>query len=172
MYLVRIFNQLYLNTDPPRRPWSKRARKVSRVRRVGGVDFMISIISTGQVIMINYGRYGHDLRRLIATDMEEQGKQCELRCHSVPSFLWVAIIHDWAWMSIWWKKTWRRSGRKHTRQVCAVPGVTRCCVVGNFFSSNSSMYKWHIIRIAMNCLNSIKYYAIKILLKFSYKIVL
>lgn len=47
---------------------------------------MVAIISAEQVIMINYGQYGHDLRRLIAASTEEQGKQRGYDARGVPSF--------------------------------------------------------------------------------------
>lgn len=80
------------------------------------------------------------------------------------SCLRVAIIHDWAWMSIWWKKTWRRSGRKHTRQVYA--GVTRRCALEIFFHQILQRTSDTITSLA----NFVKYYATKILWNFLVKL--
>jgi len=65
---------------------------------------MVSIILAEQVIMINYGRYCHDLRRLIAVSTEEQGKQRSY----VPQcsvFSKGSRLCAWVWMPIQWKKT-------------------------------------------------------------------
>lgn len=93
---------------------------------------MASIILAEQVIMINYDRYGHDLRRLIAASTKEQGKQCP----------WCSVFSKesrlcaWAWIC-------RLNGRKlddavegyiHVSSTCN-PERNKCDV-GNYLSLN------------------------------------
>lgn len=87
MYLTRIFNQQYffLNSDPPRRPWTKHTQKVSRVCRVGEVDYGLHYISRAG----DYDKLWSVRSRFTTSNCGEHGgtrQTARLWCHSVPSF--------------------------------------------------------------------------------------
>lgn len=96
---------------------------------------MVSIISAEQVIMINYGRYGHDLRRLIAASTEEQGKQRGYDATVFRLFQRVAIMRlgvDADSMEENLTTQWKET---YTYQVHAALSVTKSDV-GNYLSLN------------------------------------